>query len=68
MSSDHVTIKLPTNLPPDTNAILVGDDEDAVRALIREVLQNAGFIVIEAAAATRPYSFFASINLPSASS
>jgi len=46
------------NLRPDPVPILVVDDERAVRALIQEILQNAGYPVIAATCATEALQLY----------
>ena len=46
------------NLRPDPVPILVVDDERAVRSLIQEILQNAGYSVIAATCATEALKLY----------
>src|SRR2546421_12577019 len=48
----------PMNLRPDPVSILVVDDERAIRALIQEILQNAGYPVIAATCATEALQLY----------
>ncbi len=47
-ASEHEAALLPAGLARSEETILIAEDEDTVRALVREILQNKGYRVLEA--------------------